>query len=327
MFPSVHHPTITNSSASSVNLRAGIIILTLLVVVSAVLCLLFRHGHHLTCFLSHRSCIQLSFNFSSDSSSHHLPSTPDITTAPGNAPTKSLVDSLPLFRFSSVTRPSNTTAATTSSSSVKADCAICLSSFASRDALRLLPLCCHAFHSRCIDPWLSSGNKTCPLCRSDVYATSSILLPPASSGPPNGSFRLEIGSVSRRHIDSIPDGRRSYSIGSFDYVVEAETEVAVVDKEDGIDNNWAIDDLNTNSSNANTGTSGGSSRSWLGEYLDTLSGMLSSRTASFRSSRSVFSGSSRRSEEANASTWDIEASRVEEEINEIFRWATGIYNQ
>lgn len=65
-------------------------------------------------------------------------------------------------------------------------------------------------------------------------------------------------------------------------------------------------------------------RSWLGDYMDRLSSTLSSRTLSFRSSRRFFSGSSRRSEVAGVADWDLEASRVGEEISELFRWASGV---
>ncbi|OAY85359.1 RING-H2 finger protein ATL28 [Ananas comosus] len=37
------------------------------------------------------------------------------------------------------------------------------------DAVRLLTVCCHAFHPACIDLWLET-HTTCPLCRSDLQA-------------------------------------------------------------------------------------------------------------------------------------------------------------
>ncbi|KAI4370847.1 hypothetical protein MLD38_019150 [Melastoma candidum] len=359
-------PTLTNSSAltsysststsSLTNLSPGIIItlliLSVTIILTTSLCLLFRHFHRLPDFLSLRGHIHRrrnghSSDSSSESSSRHLSHRPPAAPSPAVA-NQSLIDSLPLFSFSSVSRRANAAVATTTSSSsavVDADCAVCLSRFVSHDTLRLLPLCCHAFHSQCIDTWLSSGHDTCPLCRSNVYAAAaavpaaSILHPPASSVSLNGSFRLEIGSVSRRRNDSISDGRRSYSIGSFDYVVDAESEVAVTDrhsrsisdKDDGIVITPSTTTNNNNNNNdlaaelgSDTGTTGGGSRSWLGEYMDRLSATLSSRTASFRGSRRFFTGSSRRSEVAGVGEWDIEASRVGEEISELFRWASGV---
>ncbi|KAJ2858603.1 hypothetical protein GGI22_003294 [Coemansia erecta] len=48
-------------------------------------------------------------------------------------------------------------------------CAICLSRYAQKDLLRLLP-CKHAFHRGCIDAWLLSKDMTvhCPVCKSNV---------------------------------------------------------------------------------------------------------------------------------------------------------------
>ncbi|KAE8663559.1 hypothetical protein F3Y22_tig00112928pilonHSYRG00020 [Hibiscus syriacus] len=67
--------------------------------------------------------------------------------SPEKSPTDMLLDSLPLFTFSSITRRS--------SNDSTGECAVCLSKFESEDQLRLLPLCCHAFHAHCIDPWLA----------------------------------------------------------------------------------------------------------------------------------------------------------------------------
>ncbi|CAI9765834.1 unnamed protein product [Fraxinus pennsylvanica] len=75
-----------------------------------------------------------------------------------------LLDSLPLFTFGSIT--GNLTGD---------DSAVCLSKFEPHDQLRLLPLCCHAFHAGCIDTWLVS-NQTCPLCRSSVLPSDSEVL-------------------------------------------------------------------------------------------------------------------------------------------------------
>ncbi|GFP91036.1 E3 ubiquitin-protein ligase atl4 [Phtheirospermum japonicum] len=131
-----------------------------------------------------------------------------------------LLESLPLFTFRSVTP-----------SVAGGDCAVCLSRFEPHDQLRLLPLCCHAFHAACIDTWIVS-NQTCPLCRSTVLpsgaeALDKILLSAENRGK-NGngrSFRIEIGNISRRRAgDSDSEAadtsrRRSYSVGSFDYIL------------------------------------------------------------------------------------------------------------
>ncbi|KAE8660724.1 E3 ubiquitin-protein ligase ATL4 [Hibiscus syriacus] len=236
--------------------------------------------------------------------------------------------SLPLFTLSSITRRSNNDSKT-------GDCAVCLSKFEPEDQLRLLPFCCHAFHAHCIDTWLS-WNQTCPLCRSPLFASESDLIKsllqssnaaePIASGRTD-SFHLEIGSVSLRRQPGSESGeqRRSYSIGSFDYIIEEETEVTrnethqrnVSDKEELAGAEAA--------SEASLAAEVATGRSWLKEYVDRLSSSLSSRALSFRSSGRFFTGSSRRSDIAGTvGEYDVEANRIGEEISEMFRWFSGV---
>lgn len=44
------------------------------------------------------------------------------------------------------------------------ECAVCLDDIEMGQSARVLPECCHAFHRRCADAWLSN-NAVCPLCR------------------------------------------------------------------------------------------------------------------------------------------------------------------
>ncbi|XP_020182401.1 RING-H2 finger protein ATL78-like [Aegilops tauschii subsp. strangulata] len=46
-------------------------------------------------------------------------------------------------------------------------CAICLSEFVDGEKVRVLPLCRHGFHVRCVDAWLVS-HGSCPTCRRPV---------------------------------------------------------------------------------------------------------------------------------------------------------------
>jgi E3 ubiquitin-protein ligase ATL4 len=123
-----------------------------------------------------------------------------------------LISRLPLFTLASAL------AAVPKSSR---DCAVCQSAFRDDDELRLLPACRHAFHSRCVDPWLRS-NPSCPLCR------ASIALP---HPPLPELLRVELGSVSSRR--SNPDAAvRAYPLPSLpgsdsEYVVEEEVQVVL----------------------------------------------------------------------------------------------------
>ncbi|CAN0901615.1 RING-H2 finger protein ATL43 [Linum grandiflorum] len=70
---------------------------------------------------------------------------------------RSVVESLPLFRFSSLRGQKD-----------GLECAVCLNRFENPEVLRLLPKCRHAFHVDCVDTWLDA-HSTCPLCRHRVH--------------------------------------------------------------------------------------------------------------------------------------------------------------
>ncbi|CAN0900409.1 E3 ubiquitin-protein ligase ATL4 [Linum grandiflorum] len=296
-----------------------ILILSITLLVSVSLCLLLR--------LLNRRCLHLSSAASTTTTttiSHRHVTNSSRRVSP-QIPESSVLDSLPLFTFGSINR----------SSSGGGDCAVCLSKFEPPDQLRLLPLCCHAFHAGCIDAWLLS-NQTCPLCRSPIVASDSDILKALSSssaaaiGGRSGSFRLEIGSVSRR-TDSAAgiDRRSSYSIGggSFDYIVDEEEFAEVAQNQTHQSHRRSLSE-NKDESTATTdelAAEVAGRSSWLKDCVDRLSASMSSRALSFRSSGRFFGGSSRRSIGAGE-LYDLEEgnSRIGEEISEFFRWFSGV---
>ncbi|TVU48524.1 hypothetical protein EJB05_08162, partial [Eragrostis curvula] len=54
--------------------------------------------------------------------------------------------------------------ASSETETVLAECAICLSEFAEKEEIRVLPQCGHAFHVACVDTWLAA-HSSCPSCR------------------------------------------------------------------------------------------------------------------------------------------------------------------
>ncbi|XP_045818729.1 E3 ubiquitin-protein ligase ATL4-like [Trifolium pratense] len=302
----------TNSppnNSSSHNLLITITVFTVTVTVFLILYLILRY--RCNC-LRRRSSPSSSTVFSSSSSGNRISPETETTSS-------SIVDSLPLFTFSSITRRS--------SSVVSLDCAVCLSKFEQTDLLRLLPLCCHAFHTECIDAWLRS-NLTCPLCRSAVVVSESELMKifrPSSASSGN-SFRLEIGNVSNRRGDgtaasnnvSGETDRRLYSVGAFEYFVDEEAEIPF-----GHTNRRIVsgekDDSPASEVPVVSQASLVGEGSWLKDYVDNLSNLVS-----FGGSGRFFTGSSRRNDVVGVD-YEVQANHgFGEEITEMFRWISGV---
>ncbi|GJT30786.1 zinc finger, RING/FYVE/PHD-type containing protein [Tanacetum coccineum] len=76
-------------------------------------------------------------------------------------------------------------------------CAICLSDYKPKDAVRTIPECNHYFHADCIDEWLKL-NVTCPVCR---------------KSPQSSSFVTSSSSVSSSSLDSTNSSHTTTSGG------------------------------------------------------------------------------------------------------------------
>ncbi|KAK9990317.1 hypothetical protein SO802_025302 [Lithocarpus litseifolius] len=99
------------------------------------------------------------------------------------------------------------------------ECAVCLGEFEDHETLRLLPKCSHAFHTDCIDAWLSS-HVTCPVCRAKLTNCDTTTAATTTTTVESTESTQETGGVQNDHVvinvdDNPPRGKflRSHSTG------------------------------------------------------------------------------------------------------------------
>lgn len=54
----------------------------------------------------------------------------------------------------------------------ESECSICLGNFEEEEKVKVLPECQHAYHSECVDKWLTE-QSSCPLCRASLGVNDS----------------------------------------------------------------------------------------------------------------------------------------------------------
>ncbi|XP_077146885.1 E3 ubiquitin-protein ligase RNF13 isoform X1 [Ranitomeya variabilis] len=129
-------------------------------------------------------------------------------------------------------------------------CAVCLDEYEEGDKLRVLP-CSHAYHCKCVDPWLTKTKKTCPVCKQKV-------VPSQGDSESDSDSSQEDNDVSENTplLRPVP----SASTQSFGAISESHSQQSIVEssEEDDDDDDDAddddADDSDSSDEEHNTGT-------------------------------------------------------------------------
>ncbi|XP_040284011.1 E3 ubiquitin-protein ligase RNF13 isoform X1 [Bufo bufo] len=111
-------------------------------------------------------------------------------------------------------------------------CAVCLDEYEEGDKLRVLP-CSHAYHCKCVDPWLTKTKKTCPVCKQKV-------VPSHGDSESDSDSSQEDNDVSENTplLRPVP----SASTQSFGAISESRSQQSIVESSDEDDGDDDADD-------------------------------------------------------------------------------------
>ncbi|KAF0292329.1 E3 ubiquitin-protein ligase RNF13 [Amphibalanus amphitrite] len=113
---------------------------------------------------------------------------------------KRVLDALPVVKFDKAVHTYDT-------------CAICLDDYEDGEQLRILP-CNHAYHTKCVDPWLTRSRRVCPVCKQRVRLAGD---PEAGAGSDSDTANTDtereplIARRQRRYGSTGPGRERSSS--------------------------------------------------------------------------------------------------------------------